>query len=232
VAIERNTVVSVQNKKIEVLEPVLRALEADILSGVHRERNSLQQYLEQKGLTKSGGQAVVDIGYGGSVQGYLNKLLPSKVNGYYMVTDDRATRVSEAHNVFLRGCFHENVKPSSNAPVMFQYSFNLEKLLSTNEPQVEFYRTDESGNVSGQFRDLLPEELASSEIRNLLLAGALDYARDAYQVRQNLLPDFQPSIDTARTLLETFLANNSSNESGLLSQIVLDDYYCGRDLVS
>ncbi|HNB50472.1 MAG TPA: HAD hydrolase-like protein, partial [Anaerolineales bacterium] len=241
-SITPDTLISIQNRKIEPLIPWLQALEGEIMAQVQLERRALMHYLEINGLTRDDHQAVVDVGYGGSVQGYLNKLLvqkaraenaiPNRLHGYYLMTDERAQKVSDAYQVRLHGGFFENVQLTSNMPVMYQHSFNLEKLLSTNEPQIESYELDAAGNIHGHSRPLLPEELACADIRNQLLAGALDFAKDARRIRETLLPDFHPSRWTAQMLMEAFLAKKSQQESDLLSQIVLDDYYCGRDLVS
>jgi len=74
--------------------------------------------------------------------------------------------------------------------------------------------------------------LAASEIRNQIQAGALQYTADLREIRQTLLPDFRPSCFVATSLLHAFLTNQSAAEITLLSSIVLDDYYCGRDLVA
>jgi len=36
----------------------------------------------------------------------------------------------------------------------------------------------------------------------------------------------------AASLMDAFLTNQSKAEIALLSSIILDDYYCGRDLVA
>lgn len=234
--IQRNTEITVQNRQIDHLIPLLKALEGEIMARATQERTALLRYLKNKGVSQDDHQAVVDVGYSGSVQKYLNKLLSSeqvrKVHGLYLMTDERAAKVAETYQVMLRGCFFENVQGSSNVPTMYRLSFDIEKLLSTNEAQIEYYKIDPAGQVNGHHRPLLPEELACADIRDQLLAGALDFAKDARQVRETLLPDFQPSKWTAQMLMEAFLEKKSQRESDLLSQIVLDDYYCGRDLVS
>lgn len=229
---ERDTLIRVEDRKIDHLVPLLQAIEGEIMDRVQLERRALLHYLEQENLTHNDRQAVVDVGYGGSVQKYLNQLIPQKVYGYYLMTDERAQRVADMHDVLLRGSFFENVQLTSNMPVMYQYSFDIEKLLSTNEPQIEYYELSPSGNVQGHSRDLLPEELVCADIRNQLLQGALDFTKEAREIRETILPDFQPSRWSAQMLLEAFLGEKSQQEAGLMSQIVLDDHYCGRGLVS
>ncbi len=229
----RDSVISVQNRKVEHLIPILRLLSSKILSQAEREREALLRYLEEKGMMRNDRQAVVDVGYGGSVQGYLNRLLPVKVHGYYMMTDERAPKVAQTYGVMIRGCFCENtVMQSPNAPIMARYSFDVEKLLSASEPQLECYEIDEMGNLKARYRPLSAEEMEAASIRQEIRRGALDYTEDARRIRETVLPDFKPSCWTAQMLIEAYLAERSEKESELLSKIALDDYYCGRGLIT
>lgn len=218
--------------RIDHLIPLLKAVEPDILDRTAQERPALLQYLAEKGLDRDDRQAVVDIGYGGSVQGYLNCLLARKVHGYYLMTDDRATRVEKTHSVILRGCFCENAVQSPNAPAIYRYSFHVEKLLSSSEPQVECYEIESPDRLRVRYREMTTAENEASSIREEIRKGALDYAIDARQIRQKVLPDFRPSLWTAQMLVEGFLEELSPQENEFLFRIVLDDYYCGRGLVA
>jgi len=227
----RESEVRVDDRQIKHLIPLFQMLQPEIIAQARRERAGLMRYLQDKGLTSSEKCAVVDIGYGGSVQGYLNVLLNKKIDGYYIMTDERANARSEAHGVLIRGCFLENVRQSSNAPLMYRYSFEVEKLLSSNEPQLEFYDTDDSGHVRGCYADIHPDEMECCDTRQSLQQGAMDFAAEARQVRRKLLPDFQPSCRTAQALMDAFLGDMSPREKEFLSSILLDDHYCGRGLV-
>jgi FMN phosphatase YigB (HAD superfamily) len=228
----RQTLISVQNRQVKFLQPLLQSLQPQIMARAASERDAFLRYLEAQGLDQSDSQAVVDVGYGGSVQGYLNGLLGHKVHGYYMMTDERSASVTSAHQVLLRGCFTENVPQTGDAPIIYRESFEIEKLLSGNEAQVEYYQSDTSGKVEGHFRSLTEAEKAPAGIRSEIQSGALEYVTDARRLRKDLLPAFQPSCWTARMLMEAFLAQPSDGEAGLLSKLVLDDHYCGRDIVS
>jgi len=188
-------------------------------------------YLQSAGIAAASKPAVVDVGYGGTVQGHLNKILSKPVHGYYMLTEDRSRRVSDRYNVHLRGCFGDQIDPSVSAPLLFLRSFDMEKLLSSNDAQIEYYEM-EAGKAVGHYRPLHDQELAPSKTRDQILAGALQYTADLREIRQNLLPDFAPSAFVATSLMDAFLTRQSAAENALLSSIILDDYYCGRDLVA
>jgi predicted HAD superfamily hydrolase len=228
---KKKTSVQVTEKNIDAVMPLLNFLKAEILARAEVEREALIRLLAEKGLDQNDHQAVVDIGFGGSVQRYLNKLLSRKVHGYYMITDERAGAVASACNVFLKGCFLEQVQRNDAAPMLYRRSFNLEKYLSSGEPQLEFYEIDSSGCVTGHFHDLTDQEKSMLQLRKDIHKGALDYVADSLHIRSTMLPDFRPSIQISSALAQAFLTWNSPGELNFLSQILLDDYYCGRGLV-
>ena len=179
---DRATIVSVQGGKVEHLLPLLKVLQPEIFAKAQEERRAFISYLTEKGLLQDNRPAVVDIGYGGSVQGYINKLITKKVNGFYLMTEERSEEVSKTYHVITRGCFHENVTSSSVSPIMLKYRFDLEKLLSSDELQIEYYETDSAGNIKGNFRELLPAEIECIGIRKQLQAGVMDYVNDALRI--------------------------------------------------
>ncbi len=214
-----------------VLE-LLEALQGEIFARAQKEREGLLRYLDEKGFSRPGSKAVVDIGYGGSIQRYLNRLLSQPVHGYYLMTDEHAQWIHQVPGVILRGCYCENVTRTPNAPAIYRWSFEVEKLLSNTEPQVEWYEVDpDTGRAQARCRPLSQDEMAPAKIREHIREGALAYARDARRIREEVLPDFRPSCWTAQLLIETFLDQRSPAEEEFLAQIVLDDHYCGRGLV-
>jgi FMN phosphatase YigB (HAD superfamily) len=230
--LEPGSIIRIENHQVGHLLAFLKSLETKIYAKAQAERGFFQRYLVEKGLSDSDRQAVVDIGYGGSVQAYLNKLLARKVQGYYLMTDERSERVASTYGVFLKGCFHGRTVLPPETSIMYDKSFALEKLLSSNEPQIEYYGSDPSGAIKGHYRDLLSEEIEIIGIRDQIQEGAMDYVGEARQIREKMLPGFQPSVWTARMLMDAFLPMLSNAETGLMSRIVLDDFYNGRDLVS
>jgi hypothetical protein len=226
-----DTLIEIQNKNVGKLGDALQSLEPEITRQSQVEQEAMLSYLQSAGFAGESKPAVVDIGYGGTVQGHLNKILSKPVHGYYLMTEDRASVVTKRYGVQLHACFGDLIDPKVSAPLLFLRSFDLEKLLSSNDPQIEYYEM-EAGKAVGHYRPLVDEELAPSEIRDQILAGALQYTADLREIRQNLLPDFRPSSFVASSLMDAFLTNQSGAEKALLSGIILDDYYCGRDLVA
>lgn len=229
--ISPNDIISITNKRIDHIIELLQFLEPEILEKSVNEHASIMQYLIEKGLQGENNKAVVDIGYGGTVQRKINQFMKEKTHGYYLMTDIRARKISEEFGVKILGCFANEIDPSIVRPLMHNFGFELEKLLSSNDPQVEYYEINTNNKVVGHYRELSKAEIQPSEIRNQIQKGALEYAKDARIIRETILPDFSPPINISKSLVEAFLTNQCKLESQLLENIILDDYYCGRDLV-
>jgi len=229
--IDRHTKIKIEDKRIENIIPLLKYLEPQILAQSRKEKQGLIQYLDRKGLTSDINKAVVDIGYGGTIQRNLNSLLAEKIHGYYLMTDERSKNVSSIYKVKTRGCFGENLTRNSDAPFIYRESFTLEKLLSANDPQIEYYELINNDKTINHYRELSLNEIKPTEIRTRLQQGVLEYVKDAKQIRNDVFPEFIPSIPVAKMITESFLTKQCPSEKNFISSIILDDYYCGRGLV-
>jgi hypothetical protein len=176
--------------------------------------------------------ALVDVGYSATIQGRLNQLLGNKVHGYYMMTDSRARAVSSRFDVMVQGCFGQYVHFTEDATAMLRQSFDLEKLLSSDEPQIIRYNLQSDGTVAPEMRVLSRDELRCQPTRADIRKGALQFVGDALAARNQLLSDYVVPVPLGRRLYEELVKSPSEREVALLRELVLDDYYCGRDLVN
>jgi len=251
-----NSTVEVDNQHIEHLLPLLHALEKEIIAHAATEYGALKHYLGTMRLGESDRQAVVDVGYSATIQGYLNRLIAiparkkhkqkkknkmaaesphkRKMHGYYMITDSRSAEVAKSHNVITRGCYLENVHiemPNHLLPPMYRRNFQLEKLLSSDDAQIVRYELDQKNNLTARYRELSSDEIGCSSFRAELLKGVVRYAGDARNIRERIFPGFKPSCEIAKQLFEEFIAQPSKLETDLLQEVALDDYYSGRGIV-
>ncbi|MDD2464759.1 MAG: rhamnan synthesis F family protein [Desulfobulbus sp.] len=231
IQLNSESIIEVDQNQIDHLLPLLQTLEAEIIESAHRERIPLERYLETMGFEQSGCQAVVDVGYGATIQGYLNSLLANSIHGYYMMTDQRSTKVAKQHGVTIRGCYLDSVEQACSAPPIYLRNFELEKFLSSNDAQVVTYQLDSHNNPVACYRELSDEEIRCAELRNELQKGVENFALDARKIRRELYPEFRPSLHIAKRLYETFIEQQSLAEAKFLRQVALDDHYCGRGVV-
>ncbi|WP_165786064.1 hypothetical protein, partial [Klebsiella sp. E-Nf3] len=153
----------------------------------------------QEGFLTSGHKTVVDVGYSGTIQKALINIVADRVDGYYMATSETAGKGlksgSKAH-----GCFIDNsISLQNENSVILRQSFELEKLLSSDDTQIVKYIL-ENATVTPVYKQQRPEELITKDIRTELQKGCMDFVRDARDIRNTLYPDFSPSLTIADSL--------------------------------
>ncbi|MDP1934797.1 MAG: hypothetical protein Q8K47_07940, partial [Nitrosomonas sp.] len=168
---QKNKLVAVENENIDHLKPVLQALETRILANAQTEHPGLLAYLDKLGLGMTSKSAIVDIGYSATIQGYLNRLMGHTIHGYYLMTVERAQKISSQYGTITQGYFAHHINPKVSAPPMFIKSFFLEKLLSSDDAQIVCYRQTDSGDIVPEFRQLADEERRSSLTRTEIRRG-------------------------------------------------------------
>ncbi|HBR5831580.1 TPA: hypothetical protein L9Z89_004234, partial [Klebsiella pneumoniae] len=191
----------------------------------------LLQYLKQEGFLTSGHKTVVDVGYSGTIQKALINIVDDRVDGYYMATSETAGKGlkngSKAH-----GCFIDNsISLQHENSVILRQSFELEKLLSSDDTQIVKYIL-ENAIVTPVYKQQRPEELITKDIRTELQKGCMDFVRDARDIRNTLYPEFSPSLTIADSLYSEFISSCNRKENDFVKKMTLDDDYCGRGLVN
>lgn len=222
--------ISVWDKRIDKLEPVLKYLEPRILSQAEEERGPMLKYLESVGLNQQGKIALVDVGYSGTIQGRLCELLTRSVHGYYLVTKHSAKAVRERYSVLVESCFGRDLITPKESPLL-HYNVPLEMLMGSDDPQICRYHFDAVNNITAEFQTLSEDEHASSPMRQELRAGALAFAADYAKIK-GALP-FSLAIDPmiAMDMFKDFWEGISDTERGHLMSIAADDHYCGMGIV-
>ncbi|PXW87646.1 glycosyl transferase family 2 [Nitrosomonas sp. Nm84] len=228
----KNKLVSVDNENIDHLIPVLQALEARILTHAQLERPGLLAYLDNLGLNATSASAIVDIGYAATIQGYLNRIINKTVHGYYLMTTERAQKVSAQYGAITQGYFAHHINPKISRSPIFLQSFSLEKLLSSDDAQIVCYRQTDSGDIIPEFRQLADEERQSMTTRAEIRRGIMDFVNQSITIRDQLVSDFEVPPDIATALFDEFIEHPSHAEKDILGTLVLDDHYCGRGIVS
>jgi len=199
----------------------------DILDKANNEKNGMIQYFHKIGILEIPKPAVVDVGYGGTAQKYLQRSISKSLYGYYMMTDERI-RVTQDNGIRLaaKGFLLDGVPRNENAPNIFLKSFQIERFLSSDDTQLCFYNDD--GSLS--YREISRTEIEVIEKRKLLRKGIFDYVNEAIKSRKSY-PQFKPSLHVAILLMQEFFDNQTENELAIVGELKLDDFYCGRGLV-
>lgn len=217
----------IQNSQIAHVEPLLVHLAPKIFDQAASERPALIKYLNEKGLQTSGKLAVVDVGYSGTIQAGLNRLIDNKVHGYYMLTDQEIETLIREHGVVGQGAYYHAVPAEGVAPAMLRQSFVLEKLLSSDDAQVIRYLSDQAG-CTPEFALLSDAEKNANSLRAEIRRGVDEYISDALAIRGKLYSEFSPSLADAEKIFSIFVNNMTNDEKEIINGLSLDDHYCGR----
>lgn len=228
----KGRLVEIQNDNISEIKELLNYLMPDILSEADIEKKGLISYLTREGFISASHKAVVDVGYSGTIQKALSKILSDRVDGFYIATSEKANN-NLSYDSIAQGCFiNDSVSLQNKESLLLQQSFELEKMLSSNDTQIIKYLFSSDDKVSPVYKTQRIEELSTKDLRAELQRGCLDFVKDASNIRNHLYPQFSPSLRIADSLYSEFIYSCNRKENDFIKKMTLDDDYCGRGLVN
>jgi hypothetical protein len=129
----------VKNSDYEKLETFFLLLEDDLMKLKIKEKRVLEKYLDQEGFLRSKSSAIVDIGWGGSMQTTLTDIYHNKnlgpVGGYYLGTNDRI-KALRTRGIIAKGYIFEDISLELKQYLIWQSSEILEFICSAEHPSV------------------------------------------------------------------------------------------------
>lgn len=168
---------------------LLEDLAPAILANAAQERVALQRHLADNGLvTGRENVCVVDIGYSGSIQKYMNRILGgAKLAGYYILTHEAARRSFDG--VICEGFYNTyDEQRMADCHPLNDHVFLFESVLSSHEGSVVRHRYNEQGEWS-----MVTKE-SNREVERLhfmmhMHAGVMAFAADVIRSLGSYLDD-------------------------------------------
>lgn len=224
----RRDPLTINGGDIDHIRLFLTAIAPHIFREAQNERQSALAYYGRMGLAADIRGAVVDVGYGATIQRHLVKLLGHKVHGLYMMTDRKGAALGASAGVLSKGCFVEGAERLPTASPLFVHSFILEKMLSADDEQVIRYSAsgDAEFRVRGAYVDM------GSKVRHEIQQGALDFVVEAARFRDEMSGSLRIGKAECEALFSRFVGHMSAREKEIFSSLALDDFYCGRGVVA
>ncbi|MBB6670620.1 HAD family hydrolase [Cohnella nanjingensis] len=171
----------INGKDYEMLRKLYLKIENDILQIAKKERSALEKYLLQENFISQERIGVVDIGWHGSMQNSLLKILDTlesiqPLRGYYLGTFDGIKKYeSEAFNakgfVVDRGLSAANLDFIQQCVEIFEYIF------SAPHGSLIKFEEDEFNKPVPVFDDNIPDNNDLTHLKNLQ-TGALEFIID------------------------------------------------------
>lgn len=219
-----NDVEDIENQNIElpgdsfkVFEQIKTKIDI-ILDNSMRERNNYSKYINSK--IRDDKVAVLDIGYSGSIQYYLSKIIDKPLTGYYFATDNKKLALNISGNRML-GRYIENdeIQPASTSYI-HRYSMILEAVLTSVDNQ--FCYIDNNG---------LPvfkkDEITTISKKNILDVhnGAKDFSRELFSLVGDELFALDECKDMCENLIKSIVEKDVLADD-LKKLFILEDQFC------
>jgi len=199
----------INSRSDDKLRGTLKALSEDILRRCSDHARAYKHYLHEIGLN-SPGNAIVDIGYRGTVQQNVSALTGARIDGIYFVT------WPEVSNLLSRGLRYDAFIASNGAPSdpLIRYVQLLELFFSATHGSVSHFEM-----VDARPSVVLGKADAGQRARrvlNSLRSGALSFVRDMVRLYPQLIVDRGPDPTTAiAPLIEFFRTPDPKIVDGL-----------------
>jgi predicted HAD superfamily hydrolase len=216
-------------EKIKALAEYVFQTSQEVLGN---KRNSAIKYLKSKKLFKDTKKAIVDIGYSGTMQKYLNDITGKPIHGLYMVTHNSIQGNIGKPGIFTEGLFGNNVNPHEKLLPIDKYSLFYEMILSSVNGPVKEYKVKRFGSPEPIFEEVSFDE--SSKLGKLpyIHKGILDFCEDFLSKFNNTI-DAIPymDLDFLQEPFRHFHEHPALEDIIMLSGYSIDDYYCGHRIL-
>jgi HAD superfamily hydrolase (TIGR01549 family) len=206
---------------------LLNSIQEDIYEQARKEEKWLRQYLVSEGIFDQRKKAVVDIGYSGSMQSELIRLIQKPMDGFYMLTIAKAYDRLQSRGYLVIAYLKDFLNPVNNYHPIYEDSLFYEIILTSIEGQVLNFE-----EKNGECRPVLREtnsETVKKELLPVIHNGIIDYARDAIQFFDQKILNLEFFQQNYHDFLANLLDHPASLDGQMLNGLTLDDTYCGND---
>lgn len=206
------------------LKKLFRLNKSAIIENAMKENGAATSYLNKMFNEKT---VIVDIGYSGSLQSYIQKLTNREYKAHYLMTHLKGKSFHK-NGIEMQSFLGDFIDHTSNSsPFKDRISF-LEFICSNDEPSLSHYY-EEGGEVKFQFKDentnMSRRRIVSREIQSGIIEFARDYKR--YFMRYNDQVDLDKSLVTQ--WLFDFLQNPTPVDAKLFNNISHEDSYSNNE---
>ncbi|MGP9514566.1 HAD family hydrolase [Psychrobacter sp. AOP5-CZ1-12] len=196
-------------------------------------REKAKAYLNQEGVRASPDEAVVDLGYSGSIQKSINGMFKGDLGGLYLITTTQSMSIKDK-GWLVKGFLAENIdqynKSDNYKHFFFGYTMLYEALFTSNESSLEEYIFVEELKKyvpSSQLYDKTDDVLLDS-VHN----GIKDFSTDLMQFfGSRFMKDSFP-VNRTISVFEHFLKSPTVADALVFQNYHLSDTNNGYDHIS
>lgn len=209
--------------KVKMAE-LANALSEEILERAAEERKVYLEYLHASGFANAEQSAIVDVGWGGNMQGALSRLLKTPMRGYYLATLS-SSRKWTVDGQKMHGYIAEQCANTLAIPIL-KYRLLIEDMLCDVTPSIVRIRKNEDGTFE-PVRGRLYESVERVNSIQPLQNGAMQFVHDiCAQFGPEIMDlEFRPDLTTA--LIGEYLHNPYPDDANIFMSRPLDDAFSG-----
>jgi len=190
-----------------------------ILKRAEDERKNYEKYISSLGgnFEKVG---VVDMGYSGTIQYHLQRLMNKTFKGYYFATS--ATNLFRGDpSKAMQGCFTENDDYGFTKSAVYRYQLLFEAILTAPDAQLQYFDAD-GKPIFG-----MPEP-AQKNIKEIaeVYEGIQDFCRDVLEHFGEYILKFPIDFNFADAWVRGFVHDGQTFSDEVKKIFAFDDEYC------
>jgi len=206
-----------------IMMDLIRQHEKEILARAAEERAAYQQYIDGLGIDFTAKTATVDMGYAGTIQYYLAKLIKTdNFTGYYFATSDEHRFLDQPEK--LHGCFADREAYGAAGFYVYQYQLLLETILTSPDGQLNYFQS-ENGQPVPVFGD---KSVAQTEFASLgeIHQGIEDFCRDVVNTFGRSLLNMELDTSFLDEWIRSAVLDQGLIADELKSIYMIDDPFC------
>lgn len=195
-----------------------------ILKEAKKEQETYKQYIDSI-INDKDKIAVSDIGYSGSIQYYLSKIVKKCIGGFYFATDSKQLPLKISGNTMsARYIENDPVQPLSSSYI-HRYSLILETILTSPDNQFCYFENDKPVFSEGSNKEI------SKDVIMQIHEGAVDFADEVFSYLGELifLIDGNKQIyeEVTRLIVEEDIVSKK-----LKDKFVIRDEFCTGGVIN
>ncbi len=198
-----------------------------LLAQGEKERKGLLTYLDTKGIHQDSKICLVDIGYSGTIQSNLNKILKANIGGYYFLTHEAPRNLME-ECVFDGWLESYDEQRSANYHPLNDYIFLFETLLSSEELSITNYELNEFNELLAKYQHC-EDEISRVRFIRETHRGILNFTRDYVKFFKEYvrIPKFSKSLSMQAIM--SLAKNPNKEDANLFLQLNVENKFGGGD---